>query len=95
MILESKNGMSLDYGTMTVSGDGEIKIPTRGRPLEVQVSFSDPPPPPPVCGPAIDDEVEIEIEHFAHPFPLWVVKISWEIHSGGAREIYWQATAVR
>ena len=82
------------YGTLTVSGDGEMKIPCRGRPLEVEVSFSDPVPPKPGCGPDTDDIVEIEIDHLIKPFPLWAIKISWEIHSGNIREISWSATVL-
>jgi hypothetical protein len=103
MILESKDGIRLDavdkrkvtyYGTMTVGGTGEIKIPCRGRPLEVEVGFSTPLPPP-TCGPIIDDEVEIAINHLINPFPIWAIKISWEIHSGHIRELAWRAVVVR
>lgn len=93
MLLESKEG-TLTYGILTVSGTGDLRIPCRGRPLEVQVSFTDSPPPPP-CGPVVPDEVEISIDHLVHPFPLWAIKIGWEIHSGGIREISWRATVVR
>lgn len=82
------------YGTITVSGEGEMKIPCRGRPLEVEVYFSDPVPPKPGCGPDTDDTVEIEIDHLLKPFPLWALKISWDIHSGNIREISWSATVL-
>jgi hypothetical protein len=82
------------YGTLTVSGSGEMKIPCRGRPLEVEVSFSDPVPPKPGCGPDVDDMVEIEIDHLIKPFPLWAIKISWEVHGSNIREIAWSATVL-
>lgn len=93
--LEKKDKKSINYyGALTVSGTGNLKIPCRGRPWEVEVSFSDPPPPPPGCGPVIDDTVDIEIDHLLHPFPLWAIKISWEVHSS-IREITWRATVIR
>ena len=103
MIYENKKGdidnkdkrVMYYYGTLTVSGDGNIKIPCRGRPLEVEVSFSDSAPPKPGCGPQTDDTVEIEIDQLLRPFPLWAIKISWDIKSGNVREISWKATVVR
>lgn len=82
------------YGTLTVSGNGEMKIPCRGRPLEVEVYFSDPVPPKPGCGPVVDDTVDIEIDHLLRPFPLWALKISWEVHGSNIREIAWSATVL-
>jgi 8-oxo-dGTP pyrophosphatase MutT (NUDIX family) len=81
-------------GTLTVSGEGDIKIPCRGRPLEVEVGFCDPVPPKAGCGNDAEDIVEIEIDHILKPFPLWAVKIAWEIHSGNVREISWSATVL-
>lgn len=81
-------------GTLTVSGSGEMKIPCRGRPLEVEVGFSDPVPPKPGCGPDIDDTVEIEIDHLIKPFPLWALNISWDVHGSNVREITWSATVI-
>lgn len=103
MIFESRDGSieKLDrrtvvyYGVLTVCGTGTLKIPCRGRPWEVEVSFSDPCPPKPGCGPCDEDTVDIEIDHLIHPFPLWAVKISWEIKSGNIREITWKATVIR
>lgn len=104
MILESKEGTSLNsvdrrqvnyYGVLTVSGTGELKIPCRGRPWEVEVSFSDPTPPPSGCGPAPVDTVDIMIDHLLNPFPIWAIKISWEINTGSIREIAWRATVIR
>jgi hypothetical protein len=104
MIFEQKEGSSLSavdkkktvyYGVLTVNDTGEIKIPVRGRPLEVQVGFSDPTPPPSSCGPVTPDVVDIEIDHLHSPFPLWAIKISWDINSGGIREIAWRATVVK
>jgi hypothetical protein len=90
------NQRIVDYfGALTVSGTGEIKIPCRGRPQEVEVGFSDPVPPKPGCGPSVDDIVNIEIEHLARPFPLWALKISWEIQGGNVREISWRTTVRR
>lgn len=82
------------YGTLTVNGTGEMKIPCHGRPLEVEVYFSDPVPPKPGCGPDVDDTVEIEIDHLLRPFPLWALKISWEVHGSNIREISWSATVL-
>jgi hypothetical protein len=104
MLLESKEGVhdnAVDrrkvtyYGSLTVTGTGCLKIPCRGRPWEVEVGFSDPVPPKPGCGPDVDDTVEIEIDHLLHPFPLWAIKICWDIHSGNIREIVWRATVIR
>jgi len=108
MIYESKEGKKDEivltktdrkktyyYGSLTVSGEGSIKIPCRGRPLEVEVSFSDNTPPKPGCGPQIDDSVEIDIEQMVKPFPLWAIKISWDINSGNVREISWKATVIK
>ena len=92
--LEKKDKKNVNYGSLTVSGTGFITIPCRGHPWEVEVSFSDPLPPGP-CGPVIDDTVEIEIEQTLKPFPLWGIKISWEIKSGSVREIAWRATVIR
>ena len=83
------------FGALTVSGTGEIKIPCRGQPKEVEVGFSDPVPPKPGCGPVVDDIVNIEIEHLSQPFPLWALKISWEIQGGNVREIAWRTTVIR
>lgn len=101
MIYESKDGLEKKdkkttyyYGSLTVSNEGEIKIPCRGRPLEVEVGFSDPTPPPVGCSPVLTDTVEIEIDHLLHPFPLWAIKISWDINLGSVREIYWRAKVV-
>ena len=98
MIYESKGGLEKKvnyYGVLTVSGEGEIKIPCRGSPLEVEVGFSNPTPPRPSCGPILDDTVEIEIDHLLSPFPLWAIKISWDINTGSVREIYWRAKVAR
>jgi hypothetical protein len=81
-------------GTLTVSGSGEMTIPCRGRPLEVEAGFSDPVPPKPGCGPSGDDLVEIELDRMKKPFPLWAVKISWDIKSGNIREISWSVKVV-
>lgn len=83
------------FGALTVSGIGEIRIPCRGRPLQIQVGFSDPVPPKSGCGPVVDDIVNIELEHLARPFPLWVLKISWEIQGSNVREIAWTAVVLR
>lgn len=81
-------------GNLTVSGEGELKIPCRGRPLEVEVGFCDPTPPKPGCGNTQEDEVKIEIDHLLKPFPLWALKLSWDIHNGNVREIAWSATVL-
>lgn len=82
------------YGVLTVTGDGTLKFPCRGRPWEVEVSFSDPVPPKPGCGPATEDSVDIAIDQLK-PFPLWAIAISWSIKSGNVREISWQATVIK
>ena len=92
---ERNKKSSTYYGVLTVAGEGSLKIPCRGRPWEVEVGFSDNTPPKLGCGPQTDDEVEIEIDHLGKPFPLWAIKISWNIKSGNVREISWRATVVR
>lgn len=104
MIYEKKEG-SIDtcgdkrstvyYGTLTVSGKGSLMIPCRGKPYEVEVGFSDPVPPSPGCGPTPVDTVDIEIEHIKMPFPLYAIRISWEVNSSNIREITWKATVLR
>ena len=83
------------YGSLTVSGFGTIKIPCRGRPLEIAVGFSDPLPLPSGCGPIEEDTVDIAIDQLLKPFPLWAIKISWDIKSGNVREIVWDATILQ
>lgn len=93
-VFEKKDQKTISYyGSLTVSSNGIIKIPCRGRILEVEVSFSDIPPS--GCGPTPVDTLDIEIEQLVHPFPLYAVKITWDINTGGVREIEWRATVIR
>ena len=78
-------------GTLTVSGEGMITIPCRGQPLEVEVSFIDDPTKM-GCGPQDDDEIEIEVVRIKKPFPLWALRITWEIKGSNARELEWKTT---
>jgi len=80
-------------GSLTVSGEGALTIPCRGRPLEVEVYFSDDPTKM-GCGPQEDDEVGVEIVRIKKPFPLWALKIDWVIRGSNARVIDW-STNVR
>jgi len=103
MLLESREGIKVEsvderitnyYGSLTVSGSGNLKIPCRGRPWEVEVGFSDQTPPPPGCGPVLQDTVDIAIVSLIDPFPLWAIQIAWDVHSGNIREIVWRAAVV-
>lgn len=88
------NKRSVTYkGSMTVNGTGELKIPCRGRPYEVSVRFVDPALPVP-CAPTTEDTIEIEIDYLRRPFPLWAIKISWDIASGNIREVMWDAITI-
>jgi len=80
------------YGSLTVSGDGYIVVPCRGKPKEVEVGFTDSTPPSPGCGSQEDDSVSINIERLRKPFPIWAIKISWAIKSGSTREVTWRAS---
>jgi len=81
-------------GTLSVCGSGNLSIPCRGQPIEVEVNFSDPPPPKPGCGPVIEDSLDIQVEPQLKPFPLWAIKITWNVVSGNVREIAWKATVL-
>jgi len=104
MIFETKEGSFeksnkqevVYYGELIASGSGSIRIPCRGHPIEVDVHFSDTNPPPPGCGPIPVDTVDIEIEPYlpTSHFPLWAIKITWDIQSG-IRDIAWSSTVIR
>jgi hypothetical protein len=81
-------------GSLSVSGSGSLRIPCRGQPIEVEVNFSDPPPPNPGCGPHIEDTIDIEVEPKLKPFPMWTIRIAWNVVSSNVREIAWKATVL-
>lgn len=83
------------HGELTVSGTGEIIIPLRGdKPEDVTASFVGAPPPKIGCGPIVDDEVTITLERLL-PFPIWQVRLSWNIGSGNIRGLEWSVNIIR
>jgi hypothetical protein len=77
------------YGQLTVSGDGEIVIPIRGgKPQQAEASFIGDPPPPMGCGPVLPDELTVILEKVSRS-PLWQLRLTWDIKSGGIRELEW------
>lgn len=75
-------------GELTVSGRSSVQIPCVERPLLAFAWFSDKAPPKVGCGPMIPDELDITLTKLSS----WYLKISWNIHSGGTRQISWEAS---
>ena len=85
------------FGELTVSGEGEIIIPIRGgKPEGAEANF--------VggnmmfskmgCGPITEDELTVTLEK-KNPFPIWQVRLSWNIRSGNIRGLEWAVKVIR
>ena len=75
-------------GSLAVCGSGTLDIPVRGIPKKVEAYFAGEVPMRMSCGPTVDDRLEIGMQR-KFPFNLWEIHISWEIASGGVRELEW------
>lgn len=83
------------YGNLTVSGEGSILIPIRGgTPTEAEARFIGARSRKMGCGPITEDQLEVSLEKKS-PFPLWSVRLSWDIRSGNVRDIEWRVKVLR
>jgi hypothetical protein len=83
------------FGELTVSGEGEIVIPIRGgRPMEAESHFIGEVPPKMGCGPITSDELTVSLEKMGI-FPLWQVRLGWNVKSGNIRGLAWSVKVLR